>query len=150
MAIGKRINNHGANNNDGSDCPRGRQCRAAALGGLTALALALGSITACSPRVDTHGNTPDSNRLSEITPGVHTRGDVAQILGSPSTIALFDGETWYYIGNRTETTAFFAPDVVERQVVEVRFQPSGVVDSIKTLGMEDGQEIDIVDRETPT
>ncbi|MBK8908947.1 MAG: outer membrane protein assembly factor BamE [Rhodospirillales bacterium] len=117
---------------------------------LAAGALLLGSVGACAPRVDTHGNTPDPERLAAVTPGVHTRGDVQQVLGSPSSVALFDGETWYYIGNRTETTAFFAPDVIERQVLAVHFNRAGVVDSIQSLGLEQGQEVNLVERETPT
>lgn len=110
----------------------------------------LSAVGGCAPRLDTHGNIPDPDRLAAVTRGVHTRADVQQVLGSPSSVALFDGETWYYIGNRTETTAFLAPDVLERQVVAVHFNRAGVVDSIETLGLEQGQDVNLVERETPT
>lgn len=108
------------------------------------------SVVACSPRIDSRGNLPDPDKLAEIKPGKHSRGDVAEILGSPSSIGVFDQETWYYISKRTEAVAFFEPEVAERQVIIVRFNKKGVVTGVETLGLEQGHGVDPVDRETPT
>lgn len=108
------------------------------------------AVAACAPQIATHGNLPDPEKLAEIVPGQVAKGEVAEILGSPSSIAAFDEETWYYISERQETTAFLAPDVTERNVVIVRFDDKGVVSSIETLGLEDGRNVEIVDRATPT
>ncbi len=113
------------------------------------MALCVG-LVGCSGRVNTHGDKVDSDRLTEVVPGQHTRDDVAAILGSPSTISAFDGESWYYISNRTETLAFLAPEVTEQQVIVITFNNEGVVTEIDTLGLDQRREIDIVDRETPT
>lgn len=117
-------------------------------------ALAVGSIVmalgACAPRIDTRGNLPDPERLAEVKPGLLTRDEVANILGSPSTIATFDEETWYYISKRTETVAFLEPEIGERMVVIVRFDSKGVVSGVETLGVEDGRVVRPVDRKTPT
>lgn len=104
----------------------------------------------CSPRVGTHGNTVDPQLIQEVVPGVHSRADVEAILGSPSTVSLFDGETWYYIGNRTETLAFLAPNVRERQVVAVNFDEYGICTGVDSFGLERGRDVKLVDRETPT
>jgi outer membrane protein assembly factor BamE (lipoprotein component of BamABCDE complex) len=108
------------------------------------------SVAACSPRIDSRGNLPDPDKLAEIKPGEHSRNDVAEILGSPSSIGVFDQETWYYISKRTEAVAFFEPEVAERQVIIVRFNKKGVVTGVETLGLEQGHGVDPVDRETPT
>lgn len=106
--------------------------------------------TACSPRIATHGNLPDPERLAEILPGKVSRDEVAEILGSPSSIAAFDQETWYYISERKETTAFLPPDVTDRKVIVIRFDKKGLVASVDTLGLADGRNVELVDRATPT
>lgn len=122
-----------------------RRLRRAASAGFVALAL-----TACAPTLDTRGNIAEADRLKQIRPGVSTRDDVAALLGTPSSTGTFDPNTWYYIGQRTEKTAFFRPDVVERKVVTVRFDASGTVREVEQHGAEDGHEVAVVDRETPT
>ena len=63
---------------------------------------------------------------------------------------MFGEETWYYISERKETTAFFAPDLAERKVLIVRFDDEGYVSALETLNAEDGRAVEPVDRETPT
>lgn len=111
------------------------------------LALALG---ACEQTVNVRGNMPQEEDLARLSPGVHTRNDVAQLLGSPSTVSTFQDSKWYYIGQKTTEFAFFAPEVLERKVVVVSFDEGGTLAETKTLSLADGQEIDPVDRETPT
>jgi outer membrane protein assembly factor BamE (lipoprotein component of BamABCDE complex) len=106
--------------------------------------------TACAPRIATHGNLPDPEKLAEIVPGKISRDEVAEILGSPSSIAAFNEETWYYISERMETTAFLAPDVTERKIIVIRFDKKGVVSSVENLGLGDGRNVELVDRTTPT
>ncbi len=115
--------------------------------GVAAVALA---VTACASRVNTRGNLPDPERIAEIKTGQHSRQDVADILGSPSSTAVFDLETWYYISKRTETVAFFESELQERQVLVLRFDDNGVVSTVESLGIEDGRLLQPVERETPT
>lgn len=115
-----------------------------------AAALLGAALTGCAARVDTRGNLPDPELLAEIQPGQISRMEVEEILGSPSSVATFDQESWYYISERTETTAFLAPQVAERNVVVIRFDQQGVVSAVEKLGIEDGRVIRPSDRETPT
>lgn len=108
------------------------------------------ALAACSPRVTPRGNLPDPERLAEIKPGQQSREEVSEILGTPSTIGNFDGESWIYIAEQTETVAFFAPEVTERHVVVVQFDRKGVVSSVRNLTLADGKELEPVARETPT
>jgi outer membrane protein assembly factor BamE (lipoprotein component of BamABCDE complex) len=108
------------------------------------------STAACASRLDTRGNLPDPERLAEIKPGEQTKEDVADILGSPSSITPFGSNTWYYISNRTETFAFFAPEVIDRHIVMVKFGADDKVTSVDTVGLEAGRKIQPVDRITPT
>jgi outer membrane protein assembly factor BamE (lipoprotein component of BamABCDE complex) len=107
-------------------------------------------LVACSPRVATRGNLADEEKLSQIDRGRHGHLEVTEILGSPSSTAVFDTEVWHYISQRTETFAFFEPKVSERRVVIIKFDPQGKVSEIKTLSLEEGRQIEPVDRVTRT
>ncbi len=118
--------------------------------GVTVASLLVAATAACSPTTATRGHLFEETRLSEIEPGRSTRNDVAAILGSPSTVSAFEPDVWYYIGQVTEQTAFFDPDVVERQVLVVTFNPQGVVEMLDQRDRDDGARVELVDRETPT
>ena len=111
------------------------------------LTLALG---ACEQSVQVRGNIPDTDAVSKISPGVHSRIDVASLLGSPSTVSTFEDSKWYYIGQKTTQFAFFEPEVLERKVLVISFNDAGYVADTKTYGLEDGKIIEPVGRITPT
>jgi len=114
------------------------------------LLASVSALTACSPRIDQRGNLLDPDAVLAVQPGIQTKDQVAQLLGTPSTVATFDDKTWYYVSKRTETTAFFAPDITDQQVLVVKFDDSNVVDKVQIYGMDDAYEIEPVDRTTPT
>lgn len=116
---------------------------------VSALAL-LGAATACAPMVDTRGNMPPADVVATIQPGVTTRAQVSQLLGSPSSVATFNDRTWYYIGRKTETLAFLQPEVTDQQVLVVKFDDAGVVKDLEKRGMEIAQDVDMDSHETPT
>lgn len=107
-------------------------------------------LASCSPQIATHGNTVEPDMVPRIVPGVTSQPEVEAILGSPSSISVLDGETWIYVGSRTQTIAFLEPNVLERNVVTVRFDETGIVRAVDAFGTERGREIEVVERETPT
>ena len=113
-------------------------------------ALAAAGLAACAPQMDTRGNLPDPETVLEVQPGIHDRDQVSSILGTPSTVATFEDDTWYYVSRRTEQIAFFEPEVVDQQVLMVKFGEDGLVSDMQIYGLEDGEIIDPVDRTTPT
>ncbi len=115
--------------------------------GVSLLAL---SLSACESRVHTRGNLLDPDRVADIRPGELNRDEVAEILGSPSSITPFGSDTWYYISQRTETFAFFAPKVMERQILAIYFDKKGNVIKVETVGLDRAQQIIPVARKTPT
>ena len=108
------------------------------------------SVGACAERLDTRGNLLDPERIVEIKPGEQTREEVAEILGSPSSVTTFGSDTWYYIAKRTATFAFFEPKVTERQILVVKFSEDGKVASVDSRGLEQSRVINPVERKTPT
>ena len=107
-------------------------------------------LSACGNRVQTRGGFLDPEKLTNIRPGEVSRDEVMEILGSPSSVTLFSGNTWYYISQRTETFAFFEPEVKKRQVVVISFDKKDMVFSVDTLGLDQGQKIIPVERKTVT
>jgi outer membrane protein assembly factor BamE (lipoprotein component of BamABCDE complex) len=108
------------------------------------------ALAACAPMIDTRGNMPPPEVVSTIQPGVTTRTQVSQLLGSPSSVGTFNDRTWYYIGRKTETIAFLSPEVTEQQVLVIKFDEAGVVQDFEKRGMETAREVAMNDRETPT
>ena len=115
-----------------------------------AVGLGLIGIGACSSGLNTHGNLPDKEVVEGIQPGIHDQQDILGMLGSPSAVSTFEDNRWYYIGSRSETVAFFDPDIVERNVLVVSFSEDGVVDEKRVYTLNDGRDVDPVDRVTPT
>jgi len=116
--------------------------------GLTAIAA-----TSCAPRIDTRGNPLDPEILADIEPGEMAKDEVSEILGAPSTISMFNQakvETWYYISERTESLAFFAPKVAKRNIVAISFNEADVILRIDKIGLEDGKIVEHIERKTPT
>ncbi|HLN22995.1 MAG TPA: outer membrane protein assembly factor BamE [Patescibacteria group bacterium] len=110
----------------------------------------LAATSACSPTVDVRGSVLPPERLELVKPGNLTKSDVTALLGSPSSTSNFGDDTWYYINSKVETFAFFKPDEIERQVVQIDFDKDGKVKEVRKLGLEDGKDIATVTRETPS
>ncbi|UFN50670.1 outer membrane protein assembly factor BamE [Roseomonas sp. OT10] len=133
--------------------PAGHPTRLGKPAGLLLLALAaVPALGGCSlfeaPR-ELRGNRVDDELLSQITPGVQTKQDVAALLGSPSTTATFDQDHWYYISVVTHIRPARTPGIEDQRVVAITFNPNGVVQEVKRLGDEDRRNIAFVDRQTP-
>lgn len=112
--------------------------------------LLLLTLPACEPITAQRGNLPAPERLSQIQTGVSTKDDVTRILGTPSSVATFDPDTWYYISHKTEQFAWFDPETVEQDVYIIAFSGKGVVKDIRKRGADDGRQIVPVARATPS
>ena len=113
------------------------------------LALVAGTATACQTDVNLHGNLPSRDEVAQIHPGKTTKAEVTKILGSPSSIGVFDPDHWYYISKRTRRIAFFDPKVLDQEVYVVTFDQQGVVAAVERKGMKDAENISPAPGETP-
>lgn len=104
----------------------------------------------CSPTIESRGFNAENVRFDQIKPGVHSRQQVQEIAGSPSTIPSFDQNIWYYVSKTTATTSFFTPTTLDQQVTVIAFDNRGIVSSIKTYKGEEAKNIKPVDRKTET
>lgn len=107
-------------------------------------------VTACAPRVAIRGNLPRDEQLAKIQIGTQSRDEVAEILGTPSTLGTFDDKVWYYISRKTEKFAFFEEKVVDQKIVAIYFNEKNTVEAIQLYDENDLRKVEMVERTTPT
>jgi outer membrane protein assembly factor BamE (lipoprotein component of BamABCDE complex) len=112
--------------------------------------LSIGALTACTPGIDRRGFVPDETDTQPIQSGVDTKSTVLARYGTPSTVAAFDDNSWYYISDTKERRTYHLPTTTQRTVLAIKFGQNDVVDGVKTYGMKDGRVVNYSDRATPT
>jgi outer membrane protein assembly factor BamE (lipoprotein component of BamABCDE complex) len=106
-------------------------------------------LAACSPTVEHRGYIAKPGAFNQISNGM-SKTEVEGILGSPSTTASvhFKGDSYYYITSTTESRAFLTPAETSREVIAIRFDDGGQVQSFAQYGLEDGRIIDVNTRKS--
>lgn len=117
---------------------------------LAAVLLAGLSLAGCSTLERSRGYIPDPEDLAAIEIGVTNKTAIVETLGSPSAVGTFDDDAWYYMRSHHERLAFFADEVVNREVVAIYFDDQNRVQDIAHYGLEDGFVVSYSDRRTPT
>jgi len=108
------------------------------------------TLSACASRKFVRGYMADEKMISAIKPQVDTHDSVQQMLGSPSSIATFDNDNWYYYSKKSESLAFFKEDITELSIIAVRFDSDGYVEAIDRYTLDDRNNIDPVGKTTRT
>jgi len=112
-------------------------------------ALALG-LSACNPTLRTHGYIATEDKPQAIEADSDTKASVLARLGNPSVKSTFDEDTWYYLTSVRQRLAYLRPLTEERTITAVTFNDDGQVTRVAEYGIENGQYVNYVDRETPT
>jgi len=106
---------------------------------------------ACSPVNSFQGFQAVEQAPSDVKVGEDTRATVQARLGSPTATGTFDKDTWFYISQVSNRTAFYHPRVVKRDVVAIAFDKgTQQVTAVNTYTLKDGRVIAYNGRETPT
>lgn len=121
-----------------------------ALAGLLAVAGCEEVSNAVSFPVQARGNPVDSEQLAQLVPGTSTKGDVQALLGSPTTRATFDDNTWLYISALTKPVIAATNRIEEQKVVALTFNADGVLKEVAKRDKDDSLPVRIVSRTTPT
>lgn len=115
--------------------------------------LCLLAVSACSAVETPHqlrGNHVDADLIKELVPGTSTRSDATSLLGSPTTKGAFDDNTWIYISETTRTRVGRLPGVTAQDVTTLTFDQGGVLRDVKHLNQDDGRDVSVVGRATPS
>lgn len=116
------------------------------LSSLTLIVLLAG----CESIIHLRGNYVEEADLQKIEAGVTTRKEVFTLLGPPSHIQMFDGEGWYYLGEKTKEVSFFHPEVLTRKVIYISFAANDKVEKIDIQDDIEGFKFEIIEEKTPT
>jgi outer membrane protein assembly factor BamE (lipoprotein component of BamABCDE complex) len=103
----------------------------------------------CTPVTATRGNMLEDYQVASVSPGVDTKAEVMRKLGSPTTMAPFDDNTWYYLGQRTEKRAVLDPKITEERVYKATFNTAGILQTLEPVNNQ-REDVSMVSRTTPT
>jgi outer membrane protein assembly factor BamE (lipoprotein component of BamABCDE complex) len=124
--------------------------RKAALAALAAASLA-GAVAACAPITTMNGFQAVDVKPQDIKVAADTRSTVLTKLGSPSAVATFDPNIWYYVTQTSDKVAYLKPQIKSRTVIAISFNKEDEkVTEVRSLGLGDGYQVAYVTRETPT
>lgn len=115
-----------------------------------ALVLCGALLSGCAPTTQLHGYMPPPDDIARVRPGADDMGSVQEILGRPSSTGVLRDSAWYYVQSKVENLTYHAPRVVDRTILAVSFNQSGVVTDVRRYGLEDGRVIDLEERTTET
>jgi outer membrane protein assembly factor BamE (lipoprotein component of BamABCDE complex) len=110
--------------------------------------------TACNPVLRTHGYVPTAEKPQAVNPDTDTKSSVLSRLGNPSVKSTFEedveDDVWYYINSVRQRYAYLRPQIEDRTITAIHFNPDGQVTKVAEYGLEDGIPVNYVDRKTPT
>jgi len=114
---------------------------------LVALALSAGG---CTSIRETRGYFNDERLTGLVQPGIDNRQSVERTLGRPTFTGQFPDNEWYYFARDTRQLAFANPRPTAQQVMRVRFDAAGNVETVDFTGLEQVASIDPEGKKTPT
>lgn len=101
----------------------------------------------CGGQVTYHGYVASEEALEQVQIG-SSKEQVDIVMGTPSATSAIGGDAYYYVSETRETLLFFAPEVTDRRVLAVYFDPEGRVSRIANYGLQDGKVFDFITRTT--
>jgi len=111
------------------------------------------SLSACSifssvpqPR----GSLIEAEDYAPLKPGTSNKNDVLDAIGSPTSHATFDDNTWIYVSMVTAPTPLGFPTIRKQDVLVLQFDQNGTLKSLKTLDKKDARPVGMVAATTPT
>lgn len=108
---------------------------------LLVLAVALSGCSLVEAQKVYRGQTTDPRDVAELVPGVSTKADVMEELGTPTNVPSFDENTWLYLGQQTHTRIAQVPGIISQTVTVVKFDSTGTVASIDTRPAPNGMQL---------
>ncbi|EKE10167.1 MAG: SmpA/OmlA protein [uncultured bacterium] len=114
------------------------------------LALFLPCILVGCATIDNRGHVVEPVQLEKIKVGVTKKEQVAELLGTPSSVSTFGNNTWFYMSEVTQRRAFFNPVILKSNITRIDFNDQGRVVALDSLSEKDRQVVSHIQRSTPT
>lgn len=118
---------------------------------LSAVVVAVATSAACAPVQSYNGFPIDNGATAPAAPqvGVDTRDTIRTRFGTPSTTAVLEQSSWYYVSEVQSRVAFYTPHISDRRVMVVRFEGDTVA-AVENYGIERGRIVSYDTHATPT
>ena len=75
--------------------------------------------------------------MDKLEIGTQSREDVVRLVGSPSSVATFNPNVWYYITEKQENWGPLKAWIAEQNVIQVTFNDQGRIANIKYYDLKD-------------
>jgi outer membrane protein assembly factor BamE (lipoprotein component of BamABCDE complex) len=108
------------------------------------------ALPGCDPHFNQRGFAATPGSVEKLEVGTQSREDVIRLIGSPSAVATFNPNIWYYISETQESYAFMKAEITQQKVIQITFNDSGRIAGIKNYDLKDAQDVAMVQRITPT
>jgi len=108
---------------------------------LVAAMVAIFVLSGCTPVIHTHGYVPTEETLAALKVGVDDKETVVQSVGRPLYAGMAQESGWYYVASTVQRFAYRYPEVLDRELVVISFDTSGIITNIERFGLEDGRVI---------
>ncbi len=106
---------------------------------------------ACTPVTSYQGFQAVEANPKDVKIGVDTKSTVLERLGSPSAVAAFEPNMWFYISQVSDSVAFRSAQVRRRDIVTIAFNKEDEkVKAVNAYTLKDGHVIAMNGRTTPT
>ncbi|MFQ6549605.1 outer membrane protein assembly factor BamE [Aestuariibius sp. 2305UL40-4] len=112
------------------------------------VALAALALAGCVAQFRNHGYAPSDSELAEVLVGLDTRDSVIETFGPPTTGGVLEQGAVYYVESRWRLYGALEPQIIDRQLVAISFDPEGVVSNVERFTLEDGRVITLSRRVT--
>src|SRR5436305_13635221 len=102
------------------------------------LAVAVLALTAaCENMTDIRGFAPAPGAVDKLEVGTQSREDVQRLIGSPSAVATFNPNVWYYIREKQEGWGPSKPWITDQNVIQVTCNETGRLEQMNDCAPED-------------
>tara|TARA_Y100000817_G_C16495068_1_gene384198 strand:- start:63 stop:518 length:456 start_codon:yes stop_codon:yes gene_type:complete len=101
--------------------------------------------------VNNHGNNALDLKEKKIIVTTSNRNDVLNLMGRPSSVSLFNDNSWFYFERETINQSIFKlgkTKIEKNYILEVNFNNSGIVKSKKLYDMDDMNDIKAIKETT--
>lgn len=107
------------------------------------------ALAACAPTNYQRGSIQPETSWEALQTGM-SKDELLRRFGSPSSQSAFGEETWYYVQTFKESRAFLKPEITDQKVIAVRFSPDDTVKDVQQFGLNDRQDVAMIEEKTRT
>jgi outer membrane protein assembly factor BamE (lipoprotein component of BamABCDE complex) len=108
------------------------------------------SLNACVHNYEYTGLKINSEDYNTILKNKMSQDQLTEFVGSPTFISELGGHTWYYVYTVTDKVAFFRPELVDEEVVAIKFKEDGSFVKMEKYNHADISKFSYSEDSTPT